>query len=569
MATGKTDNHSQPEWREKYLDALDAQDELERELTEQRALLSNAVERLSTAAQGQDEELDQVLMGLHLTLRDKSAQQIKPVLEELGEALTEFDQRRVQTQAAISRALTTMLTLLSKRHLSRTLQKEIEHYLAQLPQRVTKLRLYPALIQQLADIQQQVLTQGSSPTTGFWQKLLKGRMGSGEPVRSEVTDGDNEGVLSLTDVSENLALADALHSPETETGRLSSDSLLQKTSTLLRVGLEHLDLPGDMVREAEKLQQHLQQPLAIDQMIGVLESAQALVIEACIFSRRAFADYLDNVNQELASIYEAMSGAMHQHVEHFESAQQLERSMLQQMTALEAEAAQATDLDQLKFSVTSQIGNIRQALHHLHHKDQHQQQLAAQMKELASKLQEMEAEAEKTRSALARQRYKSLRDPLTELPNREAYQERVRAEFNRWQRYQHPLSLAICDLDHFKKINDSFGHQAGDRVLKVIGRSISKRLRTVDFFGRYGGEEFVAILPETNLQDAYDLLEKIRAAIANTAFNYKEQPLDITLSIGVAEFRAGDTIDAVFARADKALYSAKAAGRNRVLIAEQ
>lgn len=569
MATGKTDNHSQPEWREKYLDALDAQDELERELTEQRALLSNAVECLSTAAQGQDEELDRVLTGLHLTLRDKSAQQIKPVLEELDEALTEFDQRRVQAQAAISRGLTTMLTLLSKRPLSRTLQKEIEHYLAQLPQRVTKLRLYPALIQQLADIQQQVLAQGSSPPTGFWQKLLKGRMGSGEPARSRVTDGDNEGVLSLTDVSENLALADALHSPETETGRLSSDSLLQKTSTLLRVGLEHLDLPGDMVREAEKLQQHLQQPLAIDQMIGVLESAQALVIEACILSRRAFADYLDNVNQELASIYEAMSGALHQHVEHFESAQQLERSMLQQITALEAEAAQATDLDQLKFSVTSQIGNIRQALHHLHHKDQHQQQLAAQMKELARKLQEMEAEAEKTRSALARQRYKSLRDPLTELPNREAYQERVRAEFNRWQRYQHPLSLAICDLDHFKKINDSFGHQAGDRVLKVIGRSISKRLRTVDFFGRYGGEEFVAILPETNLQDAYDLLEKIRAAIANTAFNYKEQPLDITLSIGVAEFRAGDTIDAVFARADKALYSAKAAGRNRVLIAEQ
>src|SRR5690606_36825252 len=114
---------------------------------------------------------------------------------------TEFDQHRVQTQAAISRGLTTMLMLLSKRPLSRTLQKEIEHYLAQLPQRVTKLRLYPALIQQLADIQQQVLAQGSSPPTGVWQKLLKGRMGSVEPVRSQVTDGDNEGILPLTDVS--------------------------------------------------------------------------------------------------------------------------------------------------------------------------------------------------------------------------------------------------------------------------------------------------------------------------------------------------------------------------------
>src|SRR5690606_34574310 len=99
----------------------------------------------------------------------------------------------------------------------------------------------------------------------------------------------------------------------------------------------------------------------------------------------------------------------------------------------------------------------------------------------------------------------------------------------RWRRYKHPLTLAICDLDHFKKINDSLGHQAGDRVLKVISRSIAKRLRQVDFFGRYGGEEFVVIMPETNSEQACSVLEKIRIAIAETAFNYKGQPLPITL----------------------------------------
>ena len=105
-------------------------------------------------------------------------------------------------------------------------------------------------------------------------------------------------------------------------------------------------------------------------------------------------------------------------------------------------------------------------------------------------------------------------------------------------------------------------------MLKVISRSIAKRLREVDFFGRYGGEEFVVILPETSLEKAVAVLEKIRAEIANTAFNYKDEPLAITLSMGITEFRAGDTTESVFSRADRALYSAKASGRNRCQVAE-
>jgi diguanylate cyclase len=122
--------------------------------------------------------------------------------------------------------------------------------------------------------------------------------------------------------------------------------------------------------------------------------------------------------------------------------------------------------------------------------------------------------------------------------------------------------LAVFDIDYFKKINDSHGHQAGDRVLKVIGRSVAKRLREVDFFCRYGGEEFVALMPETSLVDAMPLLDAIRSAIANASFNYKEEPISITLSIGVTEFRFEDDLEIAFARADRALYAAKSGGRN-------
>src|SRR5690606_16056121 len=122
-------------------------------------------------------------------------------------------------------------------------------------------------------------------------------------------------------------------------------------------------------------------------------------------------------------------------------------------------------------------------------------------------------------------------------------------------------------IDYFKNINDSYGHQAGDRVIKVIGRSIANRLREVDFFCRYGGEEFVAVLPETDSHTALGVLDKVREAIAETAFNYKDQPMIITLSVGITEFKTGDTLDTAFDRADQALYTAKSSGRNRCYLA--
>jgi diguanylate cyclase len=212
--------------------------------------------------------------------------------------------------------------------------------------------------------------------------------------------------------------------------------------------------------------------------------------------------------------------------------------------------------------VKSQLGNIRQALDTYQHGDQ-TQQLAMQLETLGAKIKTMEVEAEKNRTTLEKHRQKALQDPLTELPNREAYNERATAEVQRWQRYGRPLSVAIFDIDHFKRINDTFGHQAGDRVIKVIGRSIAKRLREVDFFCRYGGEEFVALMPETDSKTALAVLEKVRESIANAAFNYKEQPITITVSVGLTEFKAGDDLEAAFERADQALYSAKSSGRNR------
>jgi diguanylate cyclase len=163
----------------------------------------------------------------------------------------------------------------------------------------------------------------------------------------------------------------------------------------------------------------------------------------------------------------------------------------------------------------------------------------------------------------------SLRDPLTGCFNRLAYQERSEAEEARWLRYGSALSLIVFDLDRFKSINDTFGHRAGDEVLKTIAQIAGNQLRKVDFFARYGGEEFVAVLPETPLAAALTVAEKVRRAVEAFRFHSRGQPVPLTLSCGVAQLAEGDGIETAFERADKALYLAKAGGRNRCATEEE
>jgi diguanylate cyclase len=277
------------------------------------------------------------------------------------------------------------------------------------------------------------------------------------------------------------------------------------------------------------------------------------------------------VDQALNDISLVMGVVLKEHQAEQVQQQVFDQEVTEQLSSMDKSLTNAQDLDQLKLQVSSHIAVIRDALNKKQQPSQDQAasvNLADQLAQLAAQVKAIEEEAQSAKADLDVQREKALRDSLTELPNREAYSERVFDEFKRWQRYQRPLSLAVCDIDHFKRINDTYGHQAGDRVLKVLSRGIAKRLREVDFIARYGGEEFVLILPETEAEQALGALDKIREAIAQTPFHFKEEPVQITLSMGITEFCEGDTVESAFARADKQLYVAKEKGRNCCLIAE-
>lgn len=162
---------------------------------------------------------------------------------------------------------------------------------------------------------------------------------------------------------------------------------------------------------------------------------------------------------------------------------------------------------------------------------------------------------------------KTLSDALTKLLNRHGLQHALSREFAAARRYQRPLACLMIDLDHFKNINDTLGHPTGDLALVQVAGVLQETVRASDLVCRYGGEEFLALLPETGMPGAQTLAEKVRAAVVNRSFGDESQNFPLTLSIGVAELRQEESGHDMIARADAALYRAKQTGRNRIEVA--
>jgi diguanylate cyclase (GGDEF)-like protein len=158
-------------------------------------------------------------------------------------------------------------------------------------------------------------------------------------------------------------------------------------------------------------------------------------------------------------------------------------------------------------------------------------------------------------------------DALTSVYNRTGFFEMGRREVERARRFKHPLSVIMLDVDLFKDINDTFGHENGDQVLRVIAERISASIREIDIFGRYGGDEFIILLPESDLQNASTVAERLRNCIESTPIQVGKDQIPVTISLGVAmATEKTSSLAELIDQADAAMYQAKQSGRNRVAV---
>ncbi|KKX59870.1 GGDEF domain-containing protein [Pseudomonas putida] len=329
--------------------------------------------------------------------------------------------------------------------------------------------------------------------------------------------------------------------------------------------LDDLTLPERHRPQAESMRERLKNGLNWYELLPILDDLATLMLAISDSGQHEFEAYLQRLNERLESFQSNLQAASAGHADSRTAAHAMDTQIREQVDGLQSSVQEAADLDDLKHILENHLEGLLGTMdQHRRQRDEREQEVAARLQSLAERVAHMEQEAQGFREHLEEQRQKALIDPLTGLPNRAAWSERLEHEIGQWQQHGNTLMLAMLDLDHFKRINDNYGHLAGDKVLKIIASVLRKRLRGTDFIARFGGEEFVLLMPSTAPASGLKLLETLRASIEACPFHFRGEPVTVTLSMGLAAFKPGEHSDLVLKRADQALYRAKNAGRNRV-----
>lgn len=276
-----------------------------------------------------------------------------------------------------------------------------------------------------------------------------------------------------------------------------------------------------------------------------------------------------SINAALADVHNALVQSLKNSKSYDKDLKALNVQIHKQIKELSQNAGQAQSIEQLQTIIDSKLHSITNSIKRREQIEQKRtEELDSTLTVMESKLAQMEERTNFYRGKWLEEKSRSETDSLTELPNRGAYDKRILEEIERWSRNPEPLCLAVIDIDHFKSINDKYGHAVGDKTLQIVSKALKKSFRTTDFVARFGGEEFACLMVNTDPNEVMVPLEKVRKAIESIPFVIKKDRLNITVSIGVSALKAADDSLSVFERADKALYQAKQTGRNKICYQE-
>lgn len=373
-------------------------------------------------------------------------------------------------------------------------------------------------------------------------------VGADDELPQEAESGEEESTYALPSSPEPSYSSVAAHIEHTLLGLLND-----------------LTLPEHHRPQAEAMRLRLEHGLNWYELLPILDDLAVLMLAITDSGQHEFEIYLKQLNERLESFQSNLQAASEDYVGQQTASRELNNELRLQVDGLQSSVQDAADLPSLKKVLENRLEGLLGTMdQHQKTRDEREQDVAARLQGLASRVAIMEQEALGFRANLEEQRQKALIDPLTGLPNRAAWEERLGHEMAVWQKNKTNLLVCILDLDHFKRINDGYGHLAGDRVLKIVAKVVKKQLRPTDFIARFGGEEFVILLPATQVTAGLALLEKLRTAVEECPFHFKSEPVTITVSTGVTALRPGERSDVALKRADQALYRAKENGRNRV-----
>ena len=493
--------------------------------------LRKAVSRTSMLAEGNGPELDSVVRQIRQVItKGANAQEIQDVLNNAEPLLIKSDEAQINRAKQVRNTLQELIDLLEKQDSKRVPQNEKKQLEAQIRMHWQAPSKWPHLLKSFLSLAENTLIQTES-----------------SPSRSSMFSRFFHRDL------------------ETKSQKNDQEIMIQISHTLAGL-MNNLSLPSHYDEDIVDLKKALLGNNNIQQLPGLLDEVINLIMIAIGKTQESLTNYLNQLNKQLASINESISSSYHSQKSLSESREGFSNKLQTQVSDTSQAVLGANDLDSLKTLISDRLSTISSTMTEYKTQMVEQEKHATQsITLLKNKVTRMEKDTVSLRSLLQEKLAQAMTDSLTDLPNRTAYQDAILPLCKVMQKTQKPVCLAVCDIDHFKKVNDTWGHLAGDKVLRLVPKQIRSALSKEDLMFRYGGEEFVIAFPDTTLAQAIERAEAIRLAVAKTPFNMQGEPVSISISIGIAELQNLEEPEALFARADKQLYLAKESGRNRVM----
>jgi len=280
--------------------------------------------------------------------------------------------------------------------------------------------------------------------------------------------------------------------------------------------------------------------------------------------------FILKINKQLHDIKDFMRQAQLGNSESANRSLSFQVSLESNVDHIQDKVSTASNVNDLKKDISVYLKNIRKQVEDNRFAEEEKEKISAQgYAQVIGELTNTQEELSSLKTQLEETKSQLLRDSLTGLYNRVAYEDRFQVEVNRSRRTKSPLCLAMLDIDFFKKINDNYGHDVGDRVLRSFSELIQTRIRKTDMFARIGGEEFVLMMPDTPANLALLLVNELRETISKCKFHYNDTSFFVTVSIGIVELHEDDDPEGILIKADKALYKSKENGRNCCTVFEK
>jgi len=515
-------------------------------LKDNQAELKRCISRVSFVGMGLSKELDTNLKSLRDLLKsDADVEAIKQSVEDISKILLTFEDKKSADKIEVAGITDDFSQLINDNRLPKPLKKKLKSVKGP-SEEESAVKIARSMVDIIFDyLHRQSLTESgdnkenkSASPGGFFSRFLSRSNGEAAP----------------TDTPAQAAKAEAKKAEVPSELRDSLQQLIDQLSAMENYSEVALQLTEKVVVLS-----------SVDELVAILELITGAFVEISTHEHQQLENFLKSLSKRIDRVNGFVNQTMAFSKQVSEDTKRLDDKLQGSVTDIKASVEKSASLGEVKVELYQKMDSIIDAVNYFRAQQQkNQQKLNRDIETLHEQLRATHDESSRLRDELAAQRVRAQTDPLTHLPNRYSYNERLTLEYNRWRRYRSPLSLVVGDIDLFKQINDTYGHAAGDEVLKAVANALQSALRESDFVARYGGEEFVILLPETTLVDATKAMNKIRKGIKALSVKHDASTITTAMSFGISEFENSDTPKAVFARADRALYRAKERGRDQV-----